>query len=173
VAAGPQVNQYKHFGATRRTSPPVSNRAPMDDSDFDLGLTMGGSRSPIQAGTGHRWGRRSRSRPTQGGGCSPPHACDPVNIPHDIENRGERPESTRKGLRRSAALLRLRRKSRNQLGSPSQGGHTGSNPVGTTQVRRHIRASRERVAPHWHRGVHEAVTARCSVTRAKKQVDST
>jgi thioredoxin len=32
-----------------------------------------------------------------------------------------------------------------------------------------MRASRERVAPHWPRGVHEAVTARCSVTRPKSR----
>jgi hypothetical protein len=29
---------------------------------------------------------RSVGGPTQGG-CSPPHATDPVNIPHDVENR--------------------------------------------------------------------------------------
>jgi hypothetical protein len=41
---------------------------------------------------------------------------------------------------------------------PSQGGDTGSNPVGTTQVRGHVRGLRGQVAPHWPRGVHRAVT---------------
>ena len=107
------------------------------------------------------------------GGCSHASARDPVNIPHDNENRGEATRIDGELNPHVIGPFRMRRWSRNRLGSTSQGGDTGSNPVGTTQVIGHIRVSHERVAPHWPRGVHEAVTARCSVTRPKKQVDST
>jgi catechol 2,3-dioxygenase-like lactoylglutathione lyase family enzyme len=42
---------------------------------------------------------------------------------------------------------------------PSQGGDTGSNPVGTTQVSGHVLGSRGLVAPHWPSGVHGLFTA--------------
>jgi len=72
---------------------------------------------------------------------------------------GRRSETTRNRIHRSAALFDVRRRSRNRPGPHSQGGDTGSNPVGTTHVREHVREPRGQVAPHWPRGVHRTVTA--------------
>jgi hypothetical protein len=48
------------------------------------------------------------------------------------ETKGQRPETTGNSIRRSAFLFRLRRWSQTRPGPRSQGGDTGSNPVGTT-----------------------------------------
>jgi hypothetical protein len=67
------------------------------------------------------------------GGCSVGPLFDPVSIPHDIENRGVATRIDKERIRRSAPLSNDRRRSRNRPGSTSQGGDTGSNPVGTTR----------------------------------------
>jgi hypothetical protein len=102
------------------------------------------------------------------GGCSAPHAVDPVSIPHGTEEQGVTTGTNRELNPQVNGPLPRPPQVRDRTGSTSQGGDTGSNPVGTTQVRGRIRTSRERVAPHWPRGAHEAVTTRCSVTRPKR-----
>ena len=73
-------------------------------------------------------------RDQEKGGCIPPMPGDPVSIPHDIENRGvatgidqvANPQVSDASLQPPQVA--------ESTGSPSQGGDTGSNPVGTTQV---------------------------------------
>jgi hypothetical protein len=66
------------------------------------------------------------------GGCSAPHAVDPVSIPHDIEKRrvttGTDPEPNPQADGLFVPPLQVSE----SAGSTSQGGDTGSNPVGTT-----------------------------------------
>jgi hypothetical protein len=99
------------------------------------------------------------------GGCSAPPPFDPVSIPaRHRKTRGsdrDRPGTESTGQPPFSALYR---RSRNRPGSLSQGRDTGSNPVGTTQVRACIGESRLPVAPHWPRGVHGAVTDQNSVS---------
>ena len=77
------------------------------------------------------------------GAFSAPPPFDPVSIPHEIERRGVTtrtdPETESAGERPFSASAAGHR---TEPGSTSQGGHTGSNPVGTTQVRGHVRVSR-------------------------------
>jgi hypothetical protein len=74
----------------------------------------------------------SRLRVREEGGCSPYTPGDPVNIPHDIENRGAATGNDRELNPQVSSLFRLRRRSRDRPCSTSKGGDTGSNPVGTT-----------------------------------------
>jgi hypothetical protein len=96
---------------------------------------------------------------------------DPVSIPHDIEKRGVTTGSDRKPNPEVNAPIPLPLQVTRSTGSTSQGGDTGSNPVGTTQVRRHIGETRGRVAPHWPRGVH-TIVKRQSVFPGRQPTES-
>jgi hypothetical protein len=65
---------------------------------------------------------------------SPSASGDPVFIPHDVETRGVLTRIDRSRIPRSVIHFRLRRRSRTRLGSTSQGGDTGSSPVGTAHL---------------------------------------
>jgi hypothetical protein len=57
---------------------------------------------------------------------------NPVNIPHDIEYRGLATGIDQKLNPEVSGVFGHHRRSQNRPGSASQGGDTGSNPVGTT-----------------------------------------
>jgi hypothetical protein len=79
---------------------------------------------------------------------------DPVSIPHEVENRRVATGTDQGVNMQVGGHLPPEPQVTESAGSPSQGGDTGSNPVGTTRVRGHFRGSRGQVAPHWPRGVH-------------------
>jgi hypothetical protein len=56
---------------------------------------------------------------------------DPANIPHDIENRAVAASIDPDLDQQASGPFFLRRRRRNRPGGPSQGGDTGSTPVGT------------------------------------------
>ena len=107
------------------------------------------------------------------GGSSHDSPGDPVSIPHDNENRGVATGIDHNGIHRSAPLSHLRRSSQNAPGHALKVETRVQIPLGLRRSEAISGASRERVAPHWPRGAHEAVTTRCSVTRPKNHVDST
>jgi hypothetical protein len=67
------------------------------------------------------------------GGCSPPRAIDPVNIPHDVENRRVATRFDQELNPQINGPSRVPPQVMESAGSTSQGGDTGSNPVGTTR----------------------------------------
>ena len=82
---------------------------------------------------------RLRNRPRFGiaedgreGGCSHASPRHPVNIPHDNEDRGVVTGFDEERIHRSASLSHPPPQFTKHPGPPSQGGNTGSNPVGTT-----------------------------------------
>jgi hypothetical protein len=129
----------------------------------------------------HWWPNRSErlSEAPWKGGCSLLSRFDPVYIPHDIENRRVATGIDEGRNSRLAALLPHLRRSRKRARPTSQGGDTGSNPVGTTQVRGLISCWRRCVA----RSVHGTVTdhtrkarnlardPRCTLSVAMREFD--
>jgi len=81
--------------------------------------------------------QRGRSDPSASsedsrkGGCSAPPPFDPVSIPHNIEKRGVTSGGDREPNRQVDGPFRPPMQV-TEPGSNSQGGDTGSNPVGTT-----------------------------------------
>ena len=67
---------------------------------------------------------------------------DPANIPHDVENQGVATGIDQQPNPQISGPFGLRRRSRIRLGALSQGGDTGSNPVGTTRSE-HVSESRD------------------------------
>jgi hypothetical protein len=80
----------------------------------------------------------SEDRPK--GGDSAPHASDPALIPHDIENRGVATGIDPQLNPQISGPFPPPHQVANRPGSTSQGGDTGSNPVGTTNARPEVRA---------------------------------
>jgi hypothetical protein len=76
------------------------------------------------------------------GGCSLGQPFDPVSIPHDIENRGAATRIDQERNPQVSGASNVRRRSRDRPGSTSQGGDTGSNPVGTTRAKCQVRGLR-------------------------------
>ena len=81
------------------------------------------------------------------GGCSPGTAGDPASIPHDVEDRGVATGIKQELNPQVSGLFHLRRRSQNRPGAPSQGGDTGSNPVGTTSETARQEALHDHQAP--------------------------
>ena len=91
--------------------------------------------------------------PVQGGDTLQ-HAVDPVSIPHDVGNRGVATGIDRKLNPQVSAPFGLRRRSQTRSGAPSQGGDTGSNPVGTTRSEAVFRRSGRPFGPNGHTSGH-------------------
>jgi hypothetical protein len=89
----------------------------------------------------HWWPNRSErlSEAPWKGGCSLLSRFDPVYIPHDIENRRVATGIDEGRNSRLAALLPHLRRSRKRARPTSQGGDTGSNPVGTTNDKAQVK----------------------------------
>jgi hypothetical protein len=68
-----------------------------------------------------------------------PPPLDPVSIPHDIENGGVATRIDRNGIHRLAALFHLSPQVTKRPRSRSQGGDTGSNPVGTSNEKAQVK----------------------------------
>ena len=68
------------------------------------------------------------------GGCSPPTPGDPVSIPHDVENRGVATGINQQLNPQVSGPSRVPPQVTESRGATSQGGDTGSNPVGTADA---------------------------------------
>jgi hypothetical protein len=129
-------------------------RQSLADRLADAGSRAGDPRpargGSIQLGDRRRPASRRAQRGERKGDCGPLPPRDSVSIPHDIENRGVATGIDQELNSQVSGRVRVPPQVTKSARATSQGGDTGSNPVGTTRRSE----SSEFLSPPWSRCRH-------------------